>query len=821
MLAYSEAEFFNSAPVFIHYVEAMMASPTPIDLLVPGFTLTGLGMLVSECCGIPMAGFILQPSCIPSADPTWECVPAIESHSLGFIDDWEKNIFTSHSTLATMKWFAEHNPFNSYNLPRLRKEFGLQVAETWPTIQRLNIPMVIPMREGTFDRPSDWPSKHILTDFIFLRSSAPGGGELAPEVADFIAKARTDNRKLATMTFSSMPVSRKKMLQSAVLMLTEGKNPVNLIYAGKKQSDAVPANLEAQVNELKEKGLFLEVERADFALLFREMDCFIVHGGLGTTVEAFRMHKPVQVTGLLLMDQRFWGRVCELKGIGPAPVHIDNFHKSCVEFMDRALEPDSEWLKNAETMSWGVEADDGVESNVNTFVDLLVSELLPVQATQTLQERDLRRKSLKTKKSRKRRSSMNSQMSASTQMSEVTGPETGRSEFTGQETGRSSSSGSRIAPEPDPIMLYPEFERSARLDSQQIVRHPDSIIPSSGIPGHAQNQSLLRNQKRLPPLINVGPDLQDGHPVRPKLESSPTQCAAADAEQARLLNKLNFQSSYMDQVLQGHSDGEAVFRAFDSEGTGELDETSLMRGLADFGLQDDDIEGLMLELRPTIDGHVLLREFCRGWDKIKGIPSSGSRYSTPARSRPVLPDSVAECWSPSGQESKELAKQLEDICHTDRSESTDAGSMINSQQATMGTQPQILIENRLHYSGLESPEVVLEERDVNKSMKLQEIEVTLKNRERQLEQRLAEVLEREQQLAEIERQAQERDKTKHRSHLIMDDFNEEAQQQLIANLAGEMGVAQDRLRIVGIEAGSPSTGREHRKASTNRGKNDS
>merc|ERR1711988_1941220 len=105
---------------------------------------------------------------------------------------------------------------------------------------------------------------------------------------------------------------------------------------------------------------------------------------------------------------------------------------------------------------------------------------------------------------------MNSQMSASTQMSEVTGPETGRSEFTGQETGRSSSSGSRIAPEPDPIMLHPEFERSARSDSQQIVRHLDSMIFSSGIPGHAQNQSPLRNRKRLPPLINVGLDLQDG-----------------------------------------------------------------------------------------------------------------------------------------------------------------------------------------------------------------------------------------------------------------------------------------------------------------------
>jgi UDP:flavonoid glycosyltransferase YjiC (YdhE family) len=33
------------------------------------------------------------------------------------------------------------------------------------------------------------------------------------------------------------------------------------------------------------------------------MDAFVVHGGLGTTVEALRMKKPVAVTGILLMDQ--------------------------------------------------------------------------------------------------------------------------------------------------------------------------------------------------------------------------------------------------------------------------------------------------------------------------------------------------------------------------------------------------------------------------------------------------------------------------------------------------------------------------------------
>ena len=62
---------------------------------------------------------------------------------------------------------------------------------------------------------------------------------------------------------------------------------------------------------------------ADFGVLFRQMDAFVVHGGLGTTVEALRMKKPVAVTGVLLMDQRFWGGVCFNKGVGPAPVHFD------------------------------------------------------------------------------------------------------------------------------------------------------------------------------------------------------------------------------------------------------------------------------------------------------------------------------------------------------------------------------------------------------------------------------------------------------------------------------------------------------------------
>ncbi|CAE8679823.1 unnamed protein product [Polarella glacialis] len=101
------------------------------------------------------------------------------------------------------------------------------------------------------------------------------------------------------------------------------------------------------------------------------MDCFIIHGGLGTTVEALRTHKPVAVTGLLLMDQRFWGGVCALKGVGPNPVHIDEFPTVY----------QSEYVEKAQLLTWGDEESDGVSVNVQAFATLLDEGVLPVEVS--------------------------------------------------------------------------------------------------------------------------------------------------------------------------------------------------------------------------------------------------------------------------------------------------------------------------------------------------------------------------------------------------------------------------------------------------------
>ena len=53
---------------------------------------------------VPVAGFCLQPTCIPSSDPDWKNVIPIETHGAGgFIDRFEEKHFTSQKNMLHIK----------------------------------------------------------------------------------------------------------------------------------------------------------------------------------------------------------------------------------------------------------------------------------------------------------------------------------------------------------------------------------------------------------------------------------------------------------------------------------------------------------------------------------------------------------------------------------------------------------------------------------------------------------------------------------------------------------------------------------------------
>ena len=108
---------------------------------------------------------------------------------------------------------------------------------------------------------------------------------------------------MVLISFSSMPVKARLILACVVRMLERSRHDHAIVFVGKRwKPRSVSKRLEAKIGGFKADGKFLEVGSADFGILFPRVDAFIVHGGLGTTVEALRTAKPVAISGVLLCD---------------------------------------------------------------------------------------------------------------------------------------------------------------------------------------------------------------------------------------------------------------------------------------------------------------------------------------------------------------------------------------------------------------------------------------------------------------------------------------------------------------------------------------
>ncbi|OLQ08413.1 Sterol 3-beta-glucosyltransferase [Symbiodinium microadriaticum] len=179
-----------------------------------------------------------------------------------------------------------------------------------------NVPLIVPVSPVALgEQVATLADKGMkLTDFIFLRQ---GSCQLDAEVSDFIARAKQDRRKVVAMTFSSMPVGERRMLEIASAICRrchtpdEGRKPVviALVSGQPPEETNIP-----DIQRLEEKQRLLVLRRpVDFGALFPKVDAAILHGGLGVTSEALLAGIPVVTSGILLMDQRYWAaRIHEL-----------------------------------------------------------------------------------------------------------------------------------------------------------------------------------------------------------------------------------------------------------------------------------------------------------------------------------------------------------------------------------------------------------------------------------------------------------------------------------------------------------------------------
>merc|ERR1711971_79509 len=128
------------------------------------------------------------------------------------------------------------------------------------------------------------------------------------------------------MTFSSMPVGWLSVVSVAAAICEECERPdgrreqpaVIAMVAGQDATAYVDPSTAAKIRDLEEEGRLLVWDRpAPFGTLFQRVDALVIHGGLGVSSEALLAGLPVIVSGVLLMDQRFWAK--RMKELGASP----------------------------------------------------------------------------------------------------------------------------------------------------------------------------------------------------------------------------------------------------------------------------------------------------------------------------------------------------------------------------------------------------------------------------------------------------------------------------------------------------------------------
>lgn len=373
-LSKSEQNFFSSEGCFFFW-----ACEERPDFIVFTFTTTQVAMIISEALQIPIVGFFLQPAheIEQRANPA-----TVRDQLLGPM----REVVDSSEFNAMLMQMMERLPDAGYTLNQLRTSRGLgpcprgisdeflQYAE----LTRQGVPQIVPISEVVLGEHAQTLRDQNMTptDFIFLRQEHEEG--LDDECSNFIQHSRDNGRQVVAITFSSMPVGERKILEVAAAICGKCRpqadpgagshRPAVIALVKGQDFDPVPRSspLDDEVRSLQEGQRLLVLKRgANFGALFPRLDAVILHGGLGVTSEALVAGIPAIVSGILLLDQRYWAaRIAEL-GCGPSGIYIDDLIVApeaekpprVVALMEQALDKRTGSLEN-DAVPWRQRAKD-------------------------------------------------------------------------------------------------------------------------------------------------------------------------------------------------------------------------------------------------------------------------------------------------------------------------------------------------------------------------------------------------------------------------------------------------------------------------------
>ncbi|KAK8660291.1 hypothetical protein V6N13_051219 [Hibiscus sabdariffa] len=198
-------------------------------------------------------------------------------------------------------------------------------------------------------KPKDWGPKIDVVGFCFLDLAS------SYEPPESLVKWLKDGDKPIYIGFGSLPVQKPERMTQIIVQALEKTRQRGIINKGW-----------GGLGNLAEPPDFVYLlDNCPHDWLFLQCSAVVHHGGAGTTAAGLKAACPTTIVPFF-GDQPFWGERVHAKGVGPAPIPVEEFSlDKLVDAINFMLEP--EVKKRAVGLAKAMEGEDGVAGAVNAF----------------------------------------------------------------------------------------------------------------------------------------------------------------------------------------------------------------------------------------------------------------------------------------------------------------------------------------------------------------------------------------------------------------------------------------------------------------------
>jgi sterol 3beta-glucosyltransferase len=213
--------------------------------------------------------------------------------------------YITYVMFDTVFWKAIAGQVNRWR----NNELGLK-GTNLDKMQPNKVPFLYNYSPSVVPPPLDYPDWIRITGYWFLNE----GSDWTPpaDLANFIARARADGKKIVYIGFGSIVVSDPAALTKTVIQSVQRADVRCILSKGWSDRLGDPSSVKAEVPLPPE---IFQIQSAPHDWLFSQIDAAAHHGGAGTTGASLRAGVPTIVKPFF-GDQFFFGGRVEDLGVG-------------------------------------------------------------------------------------------------------------------------------------------------------------------------------------------------------------------------------------------------------------------------------------------------------------------------------------------------------------------------------------------------------------------------------------------------------------------------------------------------------------------------